>query len=321
MITSDFSLEYIFSPPQCSSAPEPNRQRLPLPPQLQRLHVREEEWTSIYDYGHGVAKRANDREVIKRQLDASLAQQFAGVTLVTSKKREQKRQEREAEIAAQKKEHDASTKKGWKVLLDKCNSTLGTYGVRAFGIVQDGMAIGIDFRCDYSKLRPNKLELRYCTRRKVLSWPREKVPDELAALHVDATSWMSVWDNTKVTVQRVLALEEKKKAVQRKINGIESGISVWNGDLHDARAVTSAIQLSTRFVEEKLNIKSEQELEFYRLIDFAEDTLFPWGVHTRLMRDAGALELGYCGLVLRFQPIVATSAVPAVAVASAPPME
>merc|ERR1712032_372971 len=150
----------------------------------------------------------------------------------------EKRKEKEAEIDAQKKDHDVNTKKGWKVLLDKCNSTLGVYGVRAFAIVQDGMVTGVDFRCDYSKLRPNKLELRYYTGRKVLSWPRERAPLELAALHVDLNSWTSMWDFTMETVQKVMALEDKKKVVQQKINGIESGISPWMGDYQDSRAVT-----------------------------------------------------------------------------------
>ena len=89
------------------------------------------------------------------------------------------------------------------------------------------------------------------------------------------------------------------------------------GDYFDNQAVSKAIVKATRLVEEKHNVKYEKELEWGKLLDYADDTFFMYGASTKLIRHA---ELMQCGLVFRFQPIVATTTVPAVATASATPV-
>ena len=314
MITSDFTLEQSLT-----SESKLNVARLPMQPQLQRLHVKENEWTSIYDYAAGVVERAATREALKRELDAQLTTQLGHVVVSFSGKRNKEREKKRTEIATAKAEHDRNTNKGWTVLLNKCNSTLGGYGVSAYLMIDQKAKThyGIEFRCLPARLQPNKLELRYDPRRAMWTWPRDKVPDEIAALHVDANSWKAVWDKADSTLKKVRSMEEKEREVQKKMNDIDAGMSVLMGDYYDNQAVSKAIVKATSLVEEKHNVKYEKEVEWGKLLDFADDVFFMFGASTKLMRHA---ELMHCGLVFRFQPIVATTTVPAVATASATPV-
>lgn len=307
MITSDFTLEYTFSS-DTKVPSEASLPRLPIPDQLKRLHVRDEVWTSVYDYATGVVDRAVAREAIKRSLDESLYAVTSNPISLFSKKTD-KRDQKKAEIEAAKADHDEATKKGWAVLLRKCNDDLSGYGVTPYLLTdpKTSAEYGIEFRCHAAKLQPNKLELRYDRRRGMWTWPRDKVPDELSALLVDAESWATVWDKAQSTVEKVLALEEQEKINRRHMDQIDSGISVWRGDMFDREAVSRAIVYATKLVDKKYHIKQEQELEWSRLLDFADDTFFMWGISTKLMTHKNTKNLS-C-LVLRFRPIAPTSVV------------
>ena len=59
--------------------------------------------------------------------------------------------------------------------------------------------------------------------------------------------------------------------------------------------------------DEKHNIRYKQELEWSTLLDYAMDELFAWNINVQLYKSPTALEMVYSGLVLRFQPVVATA--------------
>lgn len=135
----------------------------------------------------------------------------------------------------------------------------------------------------------NKIELRYCPARDALTAPRDRVPDELDALHVDYRTWVAVWDKTLSTVKAVKRLEAKKESIQRKIDGIEGSAAV--------------IKLAASLVDEKHSVRYEQEMEWSELLDFACDAFHAWNVDAQLLRRRDALPLVHCGLVFRFRPV------------------
>jgi len=59
--------------------------------------------------------------------------------------------------------------------------------------------------------------------------------------------------------------------------------------------------------DEKHKIRYKQELEWSNLLDYATDEFFAWNINVQLYRSPSALEIGYSGIVIRFQPVVATA--------------
>ena len=214
-----------------------------------------------------------------------------------------KRDEANAMIA----ENIKQTKKGWTVLLSKCNTILGEYGVSShlMGDSITSKEYGIEFSCRSAKINPNKLILMYDARRKMWSWPRDKVPDELQALHVTKQSWTKVYDYAQITLENVMSLEERKKTVRSKLLATNLGGYTPNPN-NVTPASTKAILTGEKIGDEKHMIRYEQELEWYKLLDYATDMFFSFGINTQLVRSE-ALELMSAGLVFRFQPIVATA--------------
>lgn len=295
MITSNFTLEYTFGQDSKRSA-TPNMARLPMPVQLQRLNVREEEWASIYDYAAGVVERAVARDdIIKKQLDDMLKDPYSSISFFGNKKR----QKEQKEVGNLKAGHDRDTRKGWNTLLDRCTVSLGSYGVSShlMLVAKTGSVFGVDFRCQ-SSIQPNKLELRYDTTRCVWTWPRKKIPVELAALHIDAQTWCMIWDKAQSTLTKVQSLEAKKKSIQNKINNADSGISIWGGIEGmsvSKENVSQAIAYAARLVDDKQGVRHEQELEWNKVLDFVEDICYMYGVNVKLMRHENALGLVNCG--------------------------
>jgi len=301
-----------------------------MPAQLHRLHLRESDWTSIYDYASGVAERAAAREMIKKSLDESLGP----LIIFGSKKRDKKRKE----IEAAKYEHDKNTKKGWDVLARKCRATLAGYGVTATVMIDSAtnQAYGIDFRCRAATLAPQKLVLRFDERRKQWTWPRETVPEELQALNVDAHSWAQVWDMSQSAYQNVLALEKKKRYIEQEMHKVDHGLgfrreNMLGGDIYQERVIVSrAIAANQALADEKQKIQDQQQLELRKLQECVNDFTHMWHIDVQVTRG----ELMYSpGLVFRFpttQPfatgarVVVAQPIPPTAtavIATAPPKE
>ena len=305
-MTSKFTLDFGDHTSQ-SLRSKPNLDRLPMPALLSHLNVRESEWASIYDYAIGVVERAMTREVANKQLDNSTSKVVVSVFGSTNKKRD--------EVNAMKADNNKQTKKGWTVLLSKCNTILGGYGISSHLMVDPTTSkeYGVEFSCRAAKMKinPNKLILTYDARRKMWSWPRDKVPDELKALHVTQQSWTKVHDYAQITIKNVLSLEERKRKVRSKllsahIDSCHSQQMATAGRFVQA-SVTEAILTAEKIGDEKNMIRYEQEFEWHKLKELATDEFFMWGVHVGLERSANALELAHTGLVFRFQPIVATA--------------
>lgn len=301
-MTSKFTLDF---GDHTSLRSKPNLDRLPMPALLSHLNVRESEWASIYDYAIGVVERAMTREVANKQLGNSTSKVVVSVFGSTNKKRD--------EVNAMKADNNKQTKKGWTVLLSKCNTILGGYGISSHLMVDatTSKEYGIEFSCRAAAVNPNKLILVYDARRKMWSWPRDKVPDELKALQVTQQSWTKVHDYAQMTIQNVLSLEERKRKVRSKllsahIDGCHSQQISTAGYMTQAR-VTESILTAEKIGDEKHMIRYEQEFEWHKLKEYATDEFFMWGIHVGLVRSANALELVHSGLVLRFRPIIATA--------------
>ena len=134
-MTSKFTMDFSDHTSQ-SLRSKPNLDRLPMPALLSHLNVRESEWTSIYDYAIGVVERAMAREEANKQLDTSKV--VVSVFGSENKKRDDV-----------KADNDKQTKKGWTVLLSKCNTILGGYGISSHLMVDPTTSkeYGVEFSC------------------------------------------------------------------------------------------------------------------------------------------------------------------------------
>jgi len=267
LITSDFTLEF-------NKDGTPNLPRTPVPAQLNRLGVDEPVWARLHSVACGVAERAVKREQNKKELDNYL--------LFIKGTREQRALTR-ARIAEDKKGHDENTRKGWTNLLNECTSELGTYGVFPSLLIDAkvNLPFGLVFRCDATRLMPNKLKLEFSERAKQWSWPRNEVPAEQARLHVTKETWKSVWDMASKIYTKTLIREGMKDSAQ---------------DMQELR-----------------RLDREIEEEWGRLEEFAEDAFYLYGMSARLCicRKNTSARSKYGGLVFRFQPLV-SSAVPVI---------
>ena len=206
-------------------------------------------------------------------------------------------------MAKEKEGHDLNSLKGWmNVLNECCSAELGPYGVTAelMRLSKGDVIFGVNFRCDAARLQPNKLKLTYDRRTDGWTWPREEVPGELAALHVDSAAWTAVWDKTKGTYQKAAALERGKRVALQTLARLHSDASSRYQHANKFEAAFNEIERIERSIER----------EWGNLLEVAEDALFMWGIIVRLSYEnvgCGSKDkLAKNGIILRFKPIVST---------------
>ena len=119
------------------------------------------------------------------------------------------------------------------------------YGISSHHMVDTKFKeYGIEFICTkVTNIKANKLILAYDDRRGMWTWQRDKVPDELAALHVNEESWKNVWDYAHATIKQVLLLEAEKDKTQQKLNSPKVDISSWSSNNYDVGPGKSALVL------------------------------------------------------------------------------
>jgi len=297
-----------------------NVPRTPLPLQLEKLAVPENEWTDVYDYAVGVVDRAIKREEAKKQVKEQQAEsKKVGSWGFGGKKNKNQGPPPKDKYDEQIDKLDASTEKGWATLTSKAlamgMSIPGVCAIEPIRVepmrdVHTKQIYGLEFKCDSTKLKCTKVVLRYDSRRDAFNLLRHDVPKELSDIGVTVSTWTSAWDLTDDTQKRQSNREQRiarEKNIMKHKNisnlGKDMGHLALTGDTrrdtaHIQNYIFQVVNTMDSFTKANIDTEKDWKLLESRLADM----FLEYGVIVSSLMDHINDSSLYAGIEFRILP-------------------